>query len=263
MKKTTKTLITVATSFVLSTGFSSKADAATYTVKSGDSLWRISQTYNVSISELQTINNLSGYTIYPGQTLETTRETTSITNTDGSASTYTVKSGDSLWAISRAHNLSVSQLKSLNNLSSNTIYVGQVLKVSGSATSTPVPPTTQQSYKTALVAEAKKHIGTPYKWAGNAPGGFDCSGFIYYTHNQVGKKISRLSAASYYNMATKISSPEPGDLVFFKDTYKSGISHMGIFVGNNSFVHAASSGVQLTSLSNTYWKGHFAGYGKF
>ncbi|QDP41468.1 C40 family peptidase [Radiobacillus deserti] len=256
MKKTTRTWITVATGFVLATGFSSKESAATHTVQSGDSLWKISQSYNVSISELQSINNLSGYTIYPGQKLETSKTTTSNTNT----STYTVKSGDSLWAISRANNMSVSQLKSLNNLSSNTIYVGQVLKVAGSSTPT---TTTQESYKTALVTEAKKHIGTPYKWAGSAPGGFDCSGFIYYTHNKVGKSISRVSAASYYNMATKISSPEPGDLVFFKDTYKSGISHMGIFVGNNSFVHASSSGVQLTSLSNTYWKSHFAGYGKF
>lgn len=97
-----------------------------YTVKSGDTLWRISQTFGVSVDKIKSLNNLTSDNIYIGQTLrlkEQARE--KLVTYD----TYTVKSGDSLWAISRAYNTTVDKLKALNNLTSDVIRVGQVLKV--------------------------------------------------------------------------------------------------------------------------------------
>lgn len=256
MKKTGKTLVTLATALTIATGFSSTASAATYTVQTGDSLWAISQKYNTTVSNLKTINNLSSNIIYPSQVLQTSSSDTT------ASSTYTVRAGDSLWAISKTHGMSVTNLKTWNNLTSDMIYVGQVLKLNAGSTDTTIQMASV-NYDALVVAEAKKLVGTPYKWGGTTPAGFDCSGFIYYVFNKAGIDISRTSAAGYYNQATKISSPQIGDLVFFSNTYKPGISHMGIFVGNNSFVHASSSGVQLTSLSNPYWSKYFTGYGSF
>ncbi|MBM7570431.1 C40 family peptidase [Aquibacillus albus] len=261
MIKTRKTILTVVTALTFATGFSTQASAANYTVKSGDSLWKIAQEHDTTISNLKSINKLNNNTIQPNQVI-----TTSANNSTVTAITYTVEAGDSLWLIANNHNVSVSHLKKWNNLSSDAIYVGQVLKLSGVESSKPdtkIASETVVNYEVIVVEEAKKHIGTPYKWGGSTASGFDCSGFIHYVHNQAGVEISRTSAANYYAKATKISNPEPGDLVFFKNTYKSGISHMGIYIGDNYFVHASSSGVKKTSLSNPYWSKHLAGYGSF
>lgn len=81
---------------------------------------------------------------------------------------------------------------------------------------------------------------------------------------QAGKNIPRTSVAGYYDRAQTISNPQVGDLVFFSGTYKSGPSHMGIYVGNNQFLHAGSStGVTITSLDNPYWSSHFDSFKRF
>lgn len=103
-----------------------------YTVKSGDTLYRIAISNNTTVNSIKEINNLTSDIIYPGQTLiiKATTQTTTPTYTPES---YTVKSGDSLWAISSKYDVSVSTIKQLNNLSSDTIYVGQVLRLKGTA----------------------------------------------------------------------------------------------------------------------------------
>lgn len=107
--------------------FSGNALAANYTVKSGDSLWKIAKANNVSVANLKSWNNLTSDDIYPGQTL--------IINSSFSSSTsssYTVKLGDSLWKIAQANNVSVANLKSWNNLTSDNIYPGQTLIINSS-----------------------------------------------------------------------------------------------------------------------------------
>ncbi|MFJ6957190.1 MAG: LysM peptidoglycan-binding domain-containing protein [Ligilactobacillus animalis] len=134
----------------------------TYTVKTGDSLYRIAKNHNMSLQELKSLNNLSSDLIFAGQILKvsgqvTTNQPSTNTNTSQNSNqaqtsgngTYTVKAGDSLYRIAVNHNMSLQELKNLNNLSSNLIMPGQVLKVSGQATSNqPSTNTSQNSNQT-------------------------------------------------------------------------------------------------------------------
>ena len=113
----------------------------------------------------------------------------------------------------------------------------------------------------AVFATAKKYIGVPYVWGGSSPSGFDCSGFVQYVFQQHGIQLNR-TASTQYQHGTYVSRSnlQPGDLVFFQDTYTTGISHLGIYIGNGEFIHASSSkGVTISQLSNTYWNSHYYG----
>ena len=105
-------------------------------------------------------------------------------------------------------------------------------------------------------------MGAPYVYGGQSPAGFDCSGFIYYVLKQSGSNLPRYSSSGYYDRTFYVDSPQPGDLVFFEGTYKPGISHMGIYLGNNQFIHAGEKGVMISNLSG-YWQDHFASFKKF
>jgi cell wall-associated NlpC family hydrolase len=112
----------------------------------------------------------------------------------------------------------------------------------------------------AIIATAKKYIGVPYVWGGSTPSGFDCSGFVQYVFNAHGISLPRVSKQQY-GVGTWVSKSnlKAGDLVFF-DTEGNGVSHLGIYIGNNQFIHASTSkGVIITSLSNTYWAPRYYG----
>ncbi|MFD0679371.1 MULTISPECIES: C40 family peptidase [unclassified Paenibacillus] len=105
---------------------------------------------------------------------------------------------------------------------------------------------------------AKEYLGVPYKWGGSTPNGFDCSGFVRYvfTHNR-GIDLPRTSIEMYDNVGTAVAYPTQGDLVFFS---KSGVSHVGIYMGNGQFISATSShGVQIDSLFSPYWGSRYIG----
>lgn len=112
----------------------------------------------------------------------------------------------------------------------------------------------------------KKYEGTPYKYGGNSPKtGFDCSGLMQWGYGTQGIKLPRTSQ-DQYNKTTRIDrkSLQPGDLVFFKGTVpgKSGITHVGMYIGNNKFYNASNSGVGEASLNSSYWSKYIAGYGR-
>lgn len=242
-----KTLMTITATALIATsfGFAPQVEAATAT-KSAIS---IKQSYPDSYSSK----------------LVSTIDSNTNTATIASSNTYTVKSGDTLWAISNRSGVSVKNIKEWNNLSSDVIRVGQVLKLASKSSSegeiVQLAEEVDQNV-TSLINEATKLVGTRYVFGGTTPNGFDCSGFIYYVLNKSGIKVDRTSSLGYYNQSTKVENPEVGDFVFFAGTYKPGISHMGIYIGNNSFVHASSSGVRITSLNDSYWSKYFHSYGK-
>lgn len=236
--------------------------SSTYTVKSGDTLWRIASAHGMTVTQLKSLNGLTSDVIVQGQTLLVAGSATPAPATPAPAtSTYVVKSGDSLWAIATRYNLTVTELKSLNNLTTNTIYVGQVLKVTGTATTAPAPapaPVETVSKVDQLIAEAKKYIGVPYLWGGSTPSGFDCSGYLNYVYAKVGISIPR-TVDTIWSATKPVSAPKVGDLVFF-ETYKPGPSHAGIYLGDNKFIHSSSSnGVTISDMNNTYWKPRYLG----
>jgi cell wall-associated NlpC family hydrolase len=126
----------------------------------------------------------------------------------------------------------------------------------------PQPPQEVQSASIAqaIVSIAMKYNGARYRFGGSSPSGFDCSGFVYYVVGKAGKRIAR-TIPGQIGAGTKVSSKElqPGDLVFFSNTYKRGLSHAGIYVGNGKFIHAQNegTGVLVSSLWSAYWASHY------
>ncbi|WP_304978827.1 C40 family peptidase [Alkalihalobacillus sp. AL-G] len=117
-----------------------------------------------------------------------------------------------------------------------------------------------QSIQSNIVDIALQYKGTPYSWGGTSPSGFDCSGFALYVFGQAGIDLGRTTDAQWSG-GTSVSRSDlvPGDMVFFQNTYKRGISHSGIYIGNNEFIHASSSGIRVSSLSNSYWSPRYLG----
>lgn len=111
-----------------------------------------------------------------------------------------------------------------------------------------------------IVATAQKYRGTPYKYGGTNPKGFDCSGFVWYVYKQHGQNLPRTADKQFVvGSPVKISDLKPGDVVFFTTTEK-GASHCGIFVGRGQFIHASSSrGVMVSGLADQYWKPRYLG----
>ena len=118
------------------------------------------------------------------------------------------------------------------------------------------------SVASQLISYAQNYMGTPYVWGGTTPSGFDCSGFTRYCYSAYGYSLNR-TAAQQLNNGTSVSQDQLqiGDLVFFKNTYKSSAAatHVGIYVGDNSFIHAASGGVKVTSLGDSYYASRYTG----
>ncbi len=130
----------------------------------------------------------------------------------------------------------------------------------------PAPPT-PSPYRSAdtgwqIVADASKFLGSPYVWGGTTPRGFDCSGLVWYVYRLAGIPVPR-DMWGQLQSGARISRGDlqPGDIVFFVDTYQSGLSHDGIYIGGGRFINAenTSVGVAVASLSNPYWNSRYYG----
>ena len=111
-----------------------------------------------------------------------------------------------------------------------------------------------------VIASSMDYIGVPYVFGGTSPYGFDCSGYVQYVFANAGISLPR-TADVQYEVGTPISTTDlvSGDLVFFS-TYTYGASHVGIYLGENKFIHASSSrGVTIDSLGSSYWSSHYIG----
>ncbi len=115
----------------------------------------------------------------------------------------------------------------------------------------------------AIVNYAMRYVGYPYVWATAGPSSFDCSGFTNWViKNVVGRDIGRgLWTQWASGVAVSRANLQPGDLVFFQNTYKAGLSHSGIYIGNNQFVHAENpnTGVRVSDLNSNYYGSRWLG----
>ncbi|HWP96197.1 MAG TPA: NlpC/P60 family protein [Syntrophomonadaceae bacterium] len=202
---------------------------------------------------------------------------------------YVVKSGDTLWGIARNFNTTVDDIRALNNLKSDALSIGNKIKVSGQVPAVTVATVKSKSSSAqagkgrggvmtvadvevsrsgslakagTVLQTAAKYLGTPYKYGGSRPGGFDCSGFVQYVYGQYGYDLPR-TAASQASVGKRVdkSNLKPGDLVFFA-CGTSGISHAGIYAGNGQFIHSSSprsGGVIYSSLSESYYEESYVG----
>jgi len=245
--------------------------AATYTVKSGDTLSAIAKKYNTSYTAVMKENGLSSTNIRIGQKLHIGEKTSTGTTVKAkstastSKTTYIVKSGDTLSGIAKKYGIKYTAIMSSNNLKSTAIKIGQKLTITSTTTvkaSTTTTKVAAVSKGTKIRNVAEQYLGTPYVFGGNSPAGFDCSGFVYYVLKKSGTSISRTNANGFYNMAKKVSTPQVGDLVFFSNTYKAGISHIGIYIGSGKMISASGSKVNITTFQSGYWKSHFTSYGR-
>ncbi|EEM44386.1 bifunctional lytic transglycosylase/C40 family peptidase [Bacillus cereus] len=109
-----------------------------------------------------------------------------------------------------------------------------------------------------IMALVSPYDGYPYVFGGRQPPYFDCSGLIEWSYNKLGIRISG-TAADMYNQTVPVDKPAPGDLVFFQGTYKPGISHIGIYIGDNKMFNAGGTHLHYADLSKKYWVDHFVG----
>lgn len=224
----------------------------------------------------------------------TTSQVSAVTSTNSASSTYKVVKGDTLTKIAKKFNVTVSDLKQWNNLKNDTIFIGKSLKIEANAIvgdanktnldesgkqevtdaeariqkqlasekSVVSEPTAkgQATYKKAINI-AKSVLGVPYQFGGNTVAGFDCSGFVQHVYSNAGLNIDRKDSETYFMKDTTIvKTPVAGDIVFFKNTYRAGISHMGIYLGDGQFIHAGSNGVEISKLQYDYWDSHFVAF---
>ena len=143
-------------------------------------------------------------------------------------------------------------------------YIGKY--VAGSYTDYDIPPEAlDDEVFAAIIKEAEKYLGYPYVWGGSSPStSFDCSGFVSWVINHSGWDVGRLGAQGLCNICTPVSSAnvKPGDLVFFTGTYDTpGVSHVGIYVGNNMMIHCGDP-ISYANLNSSYWQSHFYRYGR-
>ena len=143
-------------------------------------------------------------------------------------------------------------------------YIGKYAE--GSYTDYDIPPEAlDDEVFAAIIKEAEKYLGYPYVWGGSSPStSFDCSGFVSWVINHSGWDVGRLGAQGLCNICTPVSSAnvKPGDLVFFTGTYDTpGVSHVGIYVGNNMMIHCGDP-ISYANLNSSYWQSHFYRYGR-
>lgn len=252
--------------------------AQQYTVKTGDCLQSIARRHNVSTNEIIKANNLSKTVIRPKQVLIIPEKSTARSEDSAAASVvhYTVKKGDTLSVIAQKAGVPVQQLITLNSINPHKIRIGQKIIIPQSDNLTPsdagekemekdeyISPQTLETEKPSderhlLVKTALGFLGVPYKWGGSTVKGIDCSAFVRKIYSLFSVDLPR-SAHAQSGAGTSINRDEllEGDLVFFHT--RRPLGHVGIYIGNNQFVHASyrSKTIRIDSLDTPYFQKRF------
>lgn len=244
-----------------------------HVVGKGDTLASISKKYSISAAELKELNKLKTARLKKGKRLLVKRI---------GPKTYTVKKGDNIWRIAKKFDVDADDLMELNEMNTPDLHVGQKLYleeiVDAASTETiaaVVPRNFEEEIRKVAETEefqekdspnkvvdfAKKLINIPYKFGGNSILGIDCSAYVKKVYGLLGVELPRTAREQFKTgEAIEMDELSVGDLVFFR-TYASFPSHVGIYLGNNLFIHASSRGKKVTidSLETPYYLKRFIG----
>lgn len=248
-------------------------DSEFHIVKKGDTLASIARKYGISISEIKEINDLKTKKLKIGQKILLKRT---------GPRTYTVKKGDNIWKIAKKFNVDAEEIMELNELESDELKPGQKLileawidekelkkyetaiselKALEDVKVAVDSDITKLGVKDRIVLFAKKMLNIPYRFGGSSFMGIDCSAYVQKVFGFLNIPLPR-SAREQFQVGETVSKEELniGDLVFFR-TYASFPSHVGIYLGNNLFIHASSKSKKVTidSLDAPYYLKRFIG----
>jgi LysM repeat protein len=250
------------------------AESTTYhIIRKGDTLSSIAREYGISEADIKALNNLRTSRLKTGRKLLVRHV---------EARTYVVRKGDTISKIAGKFNIEPGELIGLNELSSPALIIGQKLYLEEKPESLNLekkyvimardleaelkrvsesPEFAEQTTQDKLVIFAKKLLNIPYKFGGTSIFGIDCSGYVKKVYGLLGVEIPR-TAREQFKEGKEIEKENlsVGDLVFFR-TYASFPSHVGIYLGNNLFIHASSKGKKVTidSLEAPYYLKRFIG----
>ncbi|MBC1985988.1 invasion associated endopeptidase [Listeria sp. FSL L7-0478] len=263
-------------------------NATTYTVKSGDTIWALSVKYGVSVQDIMSWNNLSSSSIYVGQKLAvkqtantatpkaevkteapaaekqaapTVKENTNKTTATTEKKEVTTEKQTQAKAPAEAAKPAPAPAPAPSKNTNTNTNTSTPSKNTNTNTNASQGSTNNASASAIILAEAQKHLGKAYSWGGNGPTTFDCSGYTKYVFAKAGISLPRTSGAQYAS-TTRISESQakPGDLVFFD--YGSGISHVGIYVGNGQMINAQDNGVKYDNIHGSGWGKYLVGFGR-
>jgi peptidoglycan endopeptidase LytE len=245
-----------------------------HTVRKGETLFSIARKYSVDVAEIEELNGLNSSRLKKGQKLLVKEK---------GPKTYIVTKGDTIGKIAKRFDMDVDELMKLNEMGSPSIKVGQKLyleekvdaataeaynqiqakKIEEEITTSISEPEEVKKEGTPgkLITFAKKLINIPYKFGGNSILGIDCSAYVKTVYGFLGIELPRTAREQFKTGETiERDDLSIGDLVFFK-TYASFPSHVGIYLGNNLFIHASSRGKKVTidSLDTPYYLKRFIG----
>lgn len=269
-----------------------------YVVKSGDTLSAIADHFGVQAEEVKKASALKNDRINKGDILliPVPHDYVASPKRAADATKYTVVTGDTLGAIAKRHGVTVNELKRANNLRSSNIRAGQSLRVPGtekyahSNSGDSQKPdynsnghsiqngyhSNQNGYhpngyhssnglspKYNIIRVAKKYLGAPYKFGGYSyKTGIDCSGYVKKVFSSFHVELPRTARDIYYRAGQRVakSQLDTGDLVFFT-TYAKFPSHVGIYIGDDQFIHASSAKKRVTidSLNKRYYRNRYIG----
>jgi len=257
-------------------------DSPSHIVKKGDTLFSLAKKYSISVNELKEINNLESAKLKIGEKLFLKRI---------GPRNYIVKKGDTIYKISRRFSIDLNELKDINHLETDLLKPGQKILLEANVEAEPKnyeailsqsvqpdsgthiednikniseskePSLEELSIKERLILFAKKMLDIPYRFGGSSLFGIDCSAYVQKVYSFIGINLPR-SARAQFSEGNPVDMEELsiGDLVFFR-TYASFPSHVGIYLGNNLFIHASSRDKKVTidSLETPYYLKRFIG----
>lgn len=253
-----------------------------HTVQPGETLWRLSQQWQVSVEEIRVANGLTSDLVKVGQRVAIPEKAKTASGSSNLTSIYQVNPKDTMFSLASRFGLSVQEIKAANGLTSDIIQIGQVLIIPqttsrggfdvrntrNNLSKIPeriirVSPQKEQpvwSGEKNIPSLVQKYLGTPYVYGSTNPEvGFDCSGFTQHVYSLLGVKIPRTSY-DQFTVGTNINRENLvcGDLVFFNTG--SGVSHVGIYLENDNFASATlSRGIAVDSLNSSYWASRYVG----